>query len=540
MSEAWPVLASRGYRLVVVAINDVTGQVIPVHEFTEFTVARVKEVLNDMDEMSFTLRVLDIGVAFLGIVPKPYYRTEVQLWRRDRIIFWGVVVAVTATAATATFECRSLELYLRQRRPGPAAQASVLVNPSFEDSAPLTNPSGWTDVTPTGSVFVIGGPDGVALGSQCVVASGSGGTDSYIQQVIGLAAPASAALRIEVSAWYRSYSTTAIGPTYGNRGLWLGRLTSPGLVLVDEQNAPMDATLTDNVWRRLTVSTSIPAGATNAIAVRLYAPDSAGVLWDATSFRLKFATYTVGGEDRSVLAQRLVEQAAMGGVTTYSQGGGPNGDLASEVTHPPVWIQWAPDNPTLGVTTPVYIDHDTSTDFLTLLQDFPRLGLADFTIDRTDGTRRLFRLHAVRLGTYRPEQTLEIGRNIVRLNYNLSSTNVADQLLPNGYDWCNQLPNPQPTDRDIWAQVSPTPESTIRQIEEFVPLERARRENPSPLSSVTVLATSEAGATLEIGDTVPIRAALGYLTAADGAFRILTRTFEPASELVTYEVALDL
>jgi hypothetical protein len=541
VSAAWPALSARGYRLVLVAINDATGAVLPVHEYTEFLVPRVKEVLNDMDEMSFTLKVQDLGIGFLKIVPKPYYRTEIQLWRRDECIFWGIVVGVTATTATASFECRSLELYLRQRRPGPGAQTELVLNPSFENSVPLSAPVNWTDLSGVGSGFVVtsSATSGrLALGLQGLLLAAGAGTDAYFEQSVVVTAPATAAQRVEISAWWKSYFGFTVEDTYLDRGLFVARLTYPGLVLIDTLNCPIEPTMRDETWRRCSVETSVPAGTTYAFQIRLYIPRGT-VLWDAVSFRRRFATYTVYGEDRRALARRLLEQATMGGVVANSQGGGPNGDLASEIVHPPVWIQWAPQNADVGDTRPVYIDHDTSADFLTLLQDFPRLGLADFTIDRADGTQRLFRLHPGRRGTYRPEQTLEVGRNIVRINYNLTSANVADQLLPNGLDWSNTLPNPQPTDRDIWAQVSPTPESTIQQIEDFIPLERSRRENPSPLSSVTVMATSEAGSVLEVGDTVPIHATLGYLTAADGTYRILTRTLEPASDMVTYEVALE-
>jgi hypothetical protein len=524
------------YRVLLVEVHPTTGAVSSVAEYRSANVSKIRQVLNDIGEASFSVPMDAPNVALITVLPHDPYQ-EVQIWRGDECEFWGIVVAATVPPPynEVQFELRSLEQYFAWRRPGPGAQTELLNNPGFEGSVPPAFPTGWTDMSGVGNVFTLPAAPGFPslMGTQYMVAGGAAGTDSYVEQVLTISAPANASLRFEVSAWYKSDPppNDSFGASFNDRGLFLARSTFPGAVLIDTANAPLDPNANDQSWYRLSLDSSVPAGLTYYISIRLYVPNVI-VSYDAVAFRRRFATFTVTA-DRSVLVQRLVDQAANG-----AAGGGPGGDLASEIVHPPVFIRYASDNPTLGTTVPVYIDHDTAPDFLTLLQDIPRLGLGDFSIRIASGTERTFQLHAVRLGTYRPASTLELGRNIVSVGFGVNSAGVIDQPLINGADWPNTWPDPQPGDRDVWGQVSPTPGSDLQQIEDFRPIEIARRENPCPVSTITVLAASEEARVIDVGDTVPVRIDRGWMQV-NQTLRVIARTIYPASETVTFDMGLD-
>lgn len=88
--------------------------------------APIEWSLNEPESFSFTLPTLDPLVAEITAPDQ-----EVQVWRGDQLLVWGVAVRVRSNAATTTIQCRGLGWYFNKRHVG-RAKTNLAPDGSFE------------------------------------------------------------------------------------------------------------------------------------------------------------------------------------------------------------------------------------------------------------------------------------------------------------------------------------------------------------------------------------------------------------------------
>lgn len=322
----------------------------------------------DPGAATFTLGINDENLSQC----KPKQR-EVKVYRGPGCLLSGPITDKTNNRGTVDFSAEGLGSYFGQRNiDRGAGRTNKLANPQFESG--LTS---WTTVGATSSLDT-----GVKiLGTQSAkLTAASAGNDWYLGQTVVIGA-GGVGEYVTLAAWFYISETGWLGPAFDDRGLYLERVS--GGVVKEVDVAVIDNDTPRGAWQRAEVGVHIPAGATETIGARLYAPGTTGgIRWDAVSLTLMESLSSYATDAATVLS-RIVSflQGTFAGFTDVNKS-----DLliTSSVTA----------SGTVLDRHYQFADH-TAGD--TAMAEFARMGLLDYWID----TDRVLRTASPRKGADR-------------------------------------------------------------------------------------------------------------------------------------------
>jgi hypothetical protein len=111
------------YRVVIVNMSGVA-----LHELPNAAVGPITWSLDEAESFTFQMPALDPLITHISATD-----TEVQVWRGEALLVWGVVVRPLVNGATVEYQCRGLAWYFSKRFVG-GPRFNYLQNPSFETS----------------------------------------------------------------------------------------------------------------------------------------------------------------------------------------------------------------------------------------------------------------------------------------------------------------------------------------------------------------------------------------------------------------------
>jgi Big-like domain-containing protein len=382
---------SKDYELVAVDRNGGNAQVLNDAE----TNGPIRWELNQPGSFSFSVPVASTDAQQIAPLTR-----ELQIWRRKRLIWWGVIIRTSVTDLTRyEVQCMGLLWYFSKRFFGRAARENWLQNGSFDEG----NLRGWDPVGVTAqAVTEWGARPGVTY--QANLDQQGSGDDTFITQSVLL--PRGKVWTL--SAWYHiRLDTTWVGPAYDGRGLFVERLV-PDLSGVDEIKFDVieDETVR-GVFHRSVLQFTSPPDRETLYRVRLYAtrhtnptPDAprppGGIIWDHVQLVAMESSSWPYADIATILA----------GIISHAQ------DPAFQKSNLNITAATAPTGVILDRTYQ-HADHRNIGD---ALQEFADQGLCDFDITYDAGGRtRAFRSYAPRKGSLRGDLTLELGGLIKRV-----------------------------------------------------------------------------------------------------------------------------
>lgn len=246
---------------------------------------------------------------------------EIQIWRDDQIVWWGVPLSGRVQGATLMVECVGLLWYFARSLFGPIT-VQLLANPNFE--ADLT---GWTAMGPTATHQA----DTVRLlgpGTAQLVET-TGGEDSYLAQGFTVNT-GEIGLYIEVRALVWIDPAVEFEPAFEERGIAvLAANSAQGFAW-----EPLNNWTPKGVPQVMTTGINLLPDLTDEpVEVRLYSPKGL-VRWgacvatvmesvssepsgtDATEMMRRVASYAVGKADLEI-ATPAQDPAGVGEITAY-------------------------------------------------------------------------------------------------------------------------------------------------------------------------------------------------------------------------------
>lgn len=414
---------------------------VPYGQITNAVPTQVGRVLDDLGAITFEFPVLETGLAsgaeLLPMTDIPAGR-EVQVWRDNVLVAWGVPVSAVADRAKVTVQCSGLLWYLRNLNFGPPSNIAgflpeYLVNPDFEDGL-----TGWTagaDVpyapptVTTQSTTVL---KGTAAAQLDVAAAGVG---SFLEQNVVVSTVGGQSF--DLSGWFYSQSQAVGGPNapLDNRGLFIRILDNFSVPYGTPSFAPMDESAVSQAfgeWTRLEIpggGIHVPAGSTNwTLNVRLYAPYATSY-WDDIHLQVpqSIGSTSFGGDDVSVIIANVMAYANDPSVGKWNMG-----------------IPFDVSSPMTGVILERHYQFSDNQEILAAINEFPSIAAADFAVvwpaepaiaSETAQPARMLTVFAPAQGAIKQAQVLELGRgNFTDMSINVdgTTTHTAQRLLGQG------------------------------------------------------------------------------------------------------------
>lgn len=518
----------RPYRLIVV---DRYGT--PYAELQNARIGNVTWSLNQMGSLTFDLPCDDPKVAEC-LTPE----REVQCWRGDTLIWWGVLVRARGDDKTVNFQAVTLEWYFTRRVIGAVPNPNLLTNGSFETE--LTN---WvaeygnlepdkTDPTklPTRTIItstVLSGTRAVELSStltsnhkwlknQYAITNDSGRNItatcvawSFLKSFNGQAAG-------EAGLIFARYDTTALDPHPD--------LAAQGLKKIhDFKNSPINASTPIGVWVRHELELEIPPdGILYNLAARLHVPNGV-IVWDEVSIKTDVNGLEYTNFEQGYIFEELV---------THAQ------DSTLGKSH----VNILGDAPVTGVRRTRTYEVAQRDRIYDALNEFSTLhnGM-DMDMEFTPTVRTLkgyFPRKGSAVGT-----TLALGTNILGFTVDVdaerTSTTVIVQAEGEGSDREEGVAqDPSLLNGLVLETVyNATPGSSVSSLQAQADRGLARYRRPVTIPSVTT--HQEAGHLLsqvKTGDVVPIKISKGWVQV-NALYRIVEVSLDPNTEAITYVVA---
>lgn len=550
------------YRVLLVDQNGVG-----VATLANAALTTIEWSLNEPESFSFLLPTLD---PYGLLIETP--GTEVQVWRGDQLLVWGVVVRSMADMSTTEFQCRGLGWYFGKRVVGAAEQNYVL-NASFENGpwdwwieyAP-TEPSAGQDPTKASAavssdISLTGAPGR----SMKIIGNGSKSTDSNgnitvnPDNIFGISALSLFSYTVDPATEPEGVVWTATAWVYVSSVWWVGervcaynwggdsapagltiRRISPteedalapiaGMPkLYETQIAPISDDLPRDQWVRLEVSLTAPADPSprpDLIQVGLSCPVGI-VYWDeVTCTRNEHLIYH--DLDQATIVENLVVHAQD---TVYGKS-----DLNIATHCPPTGV--------VRSRTYEFFNHDIIDQAVLEFTELWR-GV-DWSIECT-ATTRTFTTYFPMKGTFRPAQALVLGKNIGSLSYASNGEEVANRVIAMADlgGTGSSREEAYATDSSGFASglvlevaTNAIKDSTLHTLQDQA--DRAMRQYRVPVNIPKVTTYEGRGGELlgviSVGDVVPVVADHGTMSM-DGDFRIIGISLDPESE--TMELTLN-
>lgn len=488
---------------------------------------------------------------------------------------------------------------------GPGFPINYLLNPSVEDWAAPSHPDHWTTQSLTAAKEQ--GPGLVELGYSSVLLTASGssggqGLDNFLRQQTTVPANTEG-VNLTLVGWFYIVSMAHI--PFLSRGLYV-EVIAPGNIVVANAQYTINAQTPQGTWVRAETTIAVAAaytGAGGTIEVRAYCPDGQ-IIWDAFSLvePESLSAAQPGGTDQSAMMAAIVDYAQGRSIDTNKS------DLHIGTDCPATGIMRAdlvyyfadhrgisdalsdfpnfwPDNDfavvdkdattrnfttfgrliTDGATISGANTLSSSTALFTrddLYQPVwhPNIPVGAIIVNVDSPTAVVFSGAAAtatgnglsvfiggRRGKWRPECSLEIGRNISRINpWNQDGEQAANSVVMTGLT--SGVGGEIGTAIDLTKiggvtmemVLSAPPPAPINTLNQFA--QNALSVQAAAVEVLTVetlgnfIDTWAEGTPLVPGDILPVTASWGYLSISYVPYRIVATTLHPPTESYTLQM----
>jgi hypothetical protein len=407
-----------------------------------------------------------------------FAQREIQIFRDDEIIWWGVPVQARRAGAAWDVVCAGLAWYFSRLHFGPI-QVQYLTNPLFE-----TNLTGWTAVNTTAThetSMRIRGPGTAQL------VQASAGQDAYLEQEFEVTTGADG-LALFIAAWCWIDPASGFEPALDERGLMI--LATDSAQGTSWQ--PINRNTPQGQLVRLDTVINMDPGVTDSpVAVRLYSPKGT-IRWGATTATvLESISSYPDGQDATEVMRRIVD---------YAQNGTGKTDLNIGTS-----------TPASGINELVAYQFAELGQILQALQTYPERGIADFDVVY-DETTRTFTTYAPQKGTDLSGSvvfTVPADGSVLQFGHLTDATQTATQVV-------RRFPGNGPT-RELGIATDTSsldglllqsigdvpPEITVDGVNQYAQTELARLREVVTIPDFTVPAAEIFGV-VEVGDTVGV------------------------------------
>lgn len=554
--QSWdPAKQSAQYRLRIV---DLSGD-----GYTEFDKAVISDVvweLNGIGSCKFTVPVLDPKATHIKIPER-----EVQVWRGNQLLWWGVMVRATANNATLEIQCVGLKWYLTRRFFGKVDRTNYLYDPSFEgDTTPPPVVAGSSGVWNMGWRSPIEPYSGrnpahwlIEYRTDKVV---TGSRSLYMEQVsstqpkYGISASQSFAYEIDASVdpqgteWTFAVWVYIVGAKWRgvhsgggiDDGLTIARYSTTETILIgvegssdppipfpapiESVSTPIDENTPQDTWIRLecTLRQPFKAGEPEFIQVSINCPNGA-MYADAATFTLSEKTAFYDQDQATIISGVL--------------------DHAQDVDYYKSPLNIEKNVPLTGVLRTREYWHSEHQVISDALDEFHTLHEGVDTDIVITPTRRIYTSYFPRKGIERPHLVLELGRNIETFTVNYDGTETSNSIVvlgdgagsdreEGGAMDANAL-----TDGLILERVfNAIPGSHIKTLDDQAYRGLQRLKSPVIIPSITTYeGSTRLIGVLQTGDVVPVRISHGFVQV-NAKYRIISISLDPRTERLTYSI----
>jgi hypothetical protein len=509
-------------------------------------VSDVKWVLNGINSCAFRLPTLDTANRLISIPDQ-----EVQVWRGDKLMFWGPIVRGAALTDMIEYQCMDPAWYFTKRLIG-RPETNHIPNGSFEglggwfmgqyapsEPGAKRNPAHWTSTTSTKYSL-------------------TGGRSLYqsatASMMFGIHSIAWFDARIDPAQDPEGITWTAVAWAYLDDDFhkprlmaynWDGDSAASGLTMYrmslsqHETKAPKGITvpkLLDSVvasvdekterrkWVRLEVSLVQPAGTaprTDRIQIDLGTPIG-GIYWDEVSLTRNERLY-FNHVDQAQIMQGLVEHAQS---TAYGKS---NLNIATSCKATKIKRTRAYE----------FFNHEMVSG---AIGEFAQLWRGMDWVIAITPTDRIFRTYYPMKGSRKAAYPLILGKNIASINVPTDGEQVANRVIMmsnfSGGGQGSGREEVYATDTSgfssglvLEAAFTAVAESPVTSLTDQA--QRALRQSRVPVRIPSVVTMEGVGqrliGVLQTGDVVPVVATWGGMQL-DGDYRIIEIGFDPASD----------
>ena len=552
-AQSWdPTKQQAQYRVRVV---DLSGD--GYADFENATISNVVWELNGLGSCTFTVPVLDPKTEHL-LIPE----REVQIWRGNQLLWWGVMVRAEANATQVTVQCQGLKWYLTRRFFGKVDRTNWLFDPSFEGepavpggpTGPWTmgiktpieplanrNPAFWKferrkDKTVLGKWSLYAeqvDPDrpkyGIAVGQSFIYEvddevdpNGTEWTFAVWVYIVSSkwrgihtwGGGADDGIRI---ARYSTTEVVAIAPEGGGPTLIFPKPIESVRTVIDE-NTPQDT------WVRLecTLTQPFKAGEPELVQVSIEVPNGA-IYIDAASFTRaeKTAFYD---KDQALILRGIL-------------------DHAQDPNYSKTPLNISQNIPLTGVIRTREYWHSEHQVISDALDEFHSLHDGVDTDIVITPTTRTFTSYYPRKGIRRSDLVLELGRNIETFSVVYDGNEVANSVIVLGDGAGSDREEGGAYDPDALVDglvlervFNAIPGSHIRTLDDQAMRGLQRLKKPVIIPSITTYEKAERLiGVLQTGDVVPVRINHGFVQI-NADYRIVSISLDPTTERITYTI----
>lgn len=465
---------------------------------------RVTWQLNHPGSIEFSMSIYDPQTLYI----RKY--TEIQVWRRSTLIWWGPVVKlrVDDKSGRITFQCQGLLWYLLRRFIGKADRTNLMLNPQFESAG-----ANWDDFG--GTTFTTDGTD-VKEGALSAKLVHAAAVEAGIRQDISVTSGTVGEVLTGV-AWSKVLSA---GFTAGGfNGLQIEVLTPITLVRESFDATDQLTNGSKDSWIRHEVQVEMPPSVTKII--RLTGFDVHGtVRWDSFSLTKMESLSFYATEQATVFAAVIahLQDPAYGknnvNITTSTPATGVNIDKHYQ-----------------------FAEHEKGD---TVIEEFrSRSNGFDFGIVLSP-TTRVLTTSFPRKGSYKPDYRLN-NRNIIEYNYTDDGEEGISSLTILGEGDGPDREEGSAIDAGIYGglileDVEVASASTDISLLDVLAQEKLRvRKDPRSLFVTVDNASVPIIENVFDGDTIPINLFDGYIQVSED-MRVISKTIAPHKEHVTLEL----
>lgn len=500
------------YRIVITQVDGTK-----VAELENAVLGTLHWELSGDHTFSFVLPSSDPKVVHLQVPAR-----EVQVWRGKNLIWWGVMVRLSATAIGVTVQCVGLAWYFKNRVFGPLPIPSLMTNGDFENGT-----AGWTaQASPGGPTFAYWASTKslafIGTHSLRMTSNNANGTDIWTGRYFTYNVPSTndRADIVTVVAW--AYVEAFTGPAKNNRGLYVEVKDSTGTVSYSYAATQIIATTPKKTWIRFEVAVTVqPRAAAQRIYVRLYGIHGT-IYWDAVS---------ASADTR--LGYKNVEQATiLKGIVEHAQNpavGKPTLNIGTSI--PVTSVKRSREY--------VYYNHGNIRE---ALDEFPTLDKGmEWDIEFTP-TTRTFVAYYPRKGARRGNSVLELGRNLVDYTVDIDGEQTANSV--------SVVAAGEGSDREEAAAKDATTMGTLvlEKVYNATPgsapqslqaqADRGLKRYKSPVTIPQIVTHEGAGdliGAVNVGDVVPVKIVHGFVNL-NTDYRVIAMDLDPQKEQITYTI----
>lgn len=512
-------------------------------DFENATLTNVHWELNGIGTCTFTIPTLDPKAIHLQ-VPK----REVQIWRGNQLLWWGVMIRALANHDVTEVQCESLLWYYSRRFFGKADRTNHLENGSFElgaahwDIGYVTYAEPIANVTHANYQWSIK-TDKVVTGDKSLYLEQTGTVQYGVKASQGFEFTVDDAIDPEGTEWTFAVwvyipSNKWVAANEAGRGVSITRYSTTEFdvvtptgggtpksfpKVVEAVNISIEEDTPKDIWIRFEATLVQPfkSGEAEMVTCRVVCPHGAIYIDEATFTAAERTAFY--DKDQAEIIRGILDHAVD---PAYFKS-----DLNIDKNVQDTGIirtreYWHSEHMLIG---------DALAEFPTLHQGVD----IDIVVSPTT---RTFTTYFPRKGIERPDTVLELGRNIETFSVNYDGAETANSIVVLGDGEGSDREEGGAYDLEsldglvLEKVYNATPGSHIRTLDDQALRGLERYKVPVVIPNVTTYeGVGRLIGVLQVGDVVPVRINHGWVQVND-LYRIISITLDPLTERLTYAI----